>query len=119
VITTSNLALRFLLELSGLAALGYAGFQASQGPARWALALAAPVALGIFWAFVVAPNATNGLTPLTRELIGSLALLCAAGALALTGHPRLALALAALVVLNQILLIVLSSAESLSPAVSR
>lgn len=50
---STNLALRFLLELSGLAALAYAGFHATHGPARWALAIAAPVALAIFWALVV------------------------------------------------------------------
>lgn len=115
---TTNLALRFLLELSGMAAVGHAGFHATHGPARWVLAIAAPVALAVFWALVVAPKATNVLTPSTREIIGSLALVCAAGALALTGHPRLALVFGALVVLNQVLLAVLPEG-ALSPELAR
>jgi hypothetical protein len=33
MIVASNLVLRFLLELAGLAALGYVGFQVLDGPA--------------------------------------------------------------------------------------
>lgn len=106
VIATTNLALRFVLELAGLAALGFAGFQSSPGPARWLVAVGAPAALALFWAVVVAPGATNPLTPAVREVIGSVALLCAAGALALAGRPQLALGFAVLIVTNHVLLAV-------------
>ena len=107
MIATTNLALRFVLELAGVAALAAAGFQSFEGPARWLVAIAAPAALGLFWAFVVAPGATNPIAPSLREVVGSLALLCAAGALALAGHPRLALLFAVLIVTNNVLLAVM------------
>lgn len=107
MIATSNLALRFVLELAGLAALAYAGFQSFDDPVRWLTAVAVPLALAGFWAFVVAPNATNGLRPGVREILGSIALLCAAGALAASGEPRPAVLFAGLTVANHVLLAVL------------
>ena len=104
MIATANLALRFALELGGLAALASAGLQSSEGPARWLVAIGAPAALVLFWALVVAPGATNPIAPSVREVIGSLALLGAAGALALAGHPRLAGVFAVLIVINNVLL---------------
>lgn len=107
MIAALALALRFVLELAGLAAVGFAGFQGFQGPARWLAAIGAPAALGLFWAFVVAPGAANPIAPPVREVIGSLALLCAAGALALVGHPRPATVFAVLVVTNTVVLAVM------------
>lgn len=104
MIATLTLALRFVLELTGLAALAFAGLQAFQGPTRWLVAISGPAALSVFWAFVVAPGADNPIAPPLREVIGSLALLCAAGALALAGHPRLATVFAVLVITNTVLL---------------
>lgn len=104
MIATTNLALRFVLELAALAALAFAGFQGFDGPTRWLVAIAAPAALILLWAFVVAPGAANPIAPAVREVIGSLALLCAAGALALAGHPGPALVFALLIVTNQGLL---------------
>ena len=48
----ANLALRFLLELFGLAAVGYSGWQVAGGPLRWVAAILAPLALAAFWALV-------------------------------------------------------------------
>jgi hypothetical protein len=60
---TANLALRFVVELAGLASLAYWGSaQAQFGVGRVALAIAAPLALALVWAFLVAPNTTNGLS---------------------------------------------------------
>jgi len=101
------LALRFVLELTGLVACAVAGYNGVQGPARWLAAIAAAVALAVFWAFVVAPRAVNPIALPLREVIGSLALLCAAGALALAGHPGLATVFALLIVTNNVLLAVL------------
>ena len=106
MIATANLALRFVLELVGVFALAYAGFQAFDGPGRWLAAIGAPVALGVFWGLVVAPNAVNPLAPSLREIVGSVALLCTAGALALAGHPRLAVLLGVLIVANNVVLAV-------------
>ena len=107
MIATANLALRFVLELAGLAALAYAAFQSVDGPARWLAAIGAPILLGLLWAFVVAPGAANPIAAPLREIIGSIALLGAAGALALAGHTRPAVAFAVLIVANQVLLTVL------------
>lgn len=97
---TANLALRFFLELAGLAAAARVGFQLVDGTGRWVVVVAAPAAIAVFWALVVAPHAANGFSAATRELIGSGVLLLAAGALALVGHPRLALVFAGLIVAN-------------------
>ena len=107
MITTSNLALRFVLELVGLAALAYAGFHAFAGPLSWLAAVAAPMAMAVVWGLLIAPNATNPIALWLRELLGSALLLLAAGALALAGRPGLAAGFAALVVVNTVLLFVL------------
>ena len=102
-----NLALRFLLELAGLAALAYWGWQAADSlPLRLVYAVLAPLALAVVWALVVAPGADNPIPQQTRMLIGTLLLLVAAGALAAAGVPALAGALAVLVVVNQALLMI-------------
>ena len=108
--TAINLTLRFVLELAGLAAVAFASLQGFEGVARWLVAIGAPAALALFWAYVVAPGAANPLSPSLREVIGSLAPLCAAGALALAGHPRLAIVFAVLIVTNNLLLAVMRDA---------
>lgn len=105
MLTLTNLALRFALEIAGLAAAGYAANALVDGPLRWPATVAAPVALAVFWGLVVAPNATNGLAPHTREVIGSAALLVAAAAVALAGRPVPAAVLAGLVVANTVVLL--------------
>ena len=105
MLTTSNLALRFLLEHAGLTALAYAGHQSGEGATRWLAAIAAPLLLALFWAFVVAPNATNPIAPSIREVLGSVALLGAAVALAFSGQARLATVFGILVVVNNIFLV--------------
>ena len=107
MITTSNLAVRFALELAGLAALAYAGLLAVTGPLRWLAAIAAPLALTVPWGLLIAPHASNPLAPWLRELLGSAALLVTAGALALAGRPGVAAGFAVLVIVNQVLLVVL------------
>ena len=104
---TANLALRFIVELVGVGALAYSGFQASSdGLIRTALAIVAPLALIVVWAFVVAPNATNALSQPQRDVIGTALLVLVAMALAATGQPAAAIVLGAVVVLNWALLIV-------------
>ena len=119
MLAVSNLALRFLLELAGLAALGYVGFQLLDGPARWVTAVAAPSLLAVAWALVVAPNASNGLAPSVRERIGSALLLAVALCVAGAGQPQLATVFAALVLLNTVLLVTLGQAGPSGTAVAR
>jgi len=110
MLAVSNLVLRFLLELAGLAALGYVGFQLFDSPFRWVTAVAAPSVLGVIWGLVVAPNASNGLAPSVRTLIGSGLLLTVALGLALAGQPQPATVFAALVLMNTVLVVVLGQA---------
>lgn len=97
----ANLTLRFLTELAGIAAVGYAGFQvAGPLPLRAAAGVGAAVALIVTWAMVVAPNTANGLAQAQKDVIGTGLLLLAAVALAVAGHVRLAIVFAVIVVAN-------------------
>lgn len=103
----ANLALRFVIELIGVGAFAYWGWQTgSAGLGRIALAIGAPVAFIVVWAIVVAPNATNALAQPQRDIIGTALLLLAAGALAAAGQPAAGVVFGAVVLLNWVLLIV-------------
>jgi Protein of unknown function (DUF2568) len=53
-----NLATRFfVVELGGLAAAAYWGWEATSGPGRWYLAVAAPVAFIAVWGLLLSPKA--------------------------------------------------------------
>jgi hypothetical protein len=106
--TIAALAARFITELAGIAAVGYAGFQlAAPMPLRAIAAVGGPLALVITWGMVVAPNAASGLTQPQKDLVGSGLLLLAAAVLALAGQLRLAIAFAVVVIASTALLIVL------------
>ena len=103
-----NAAARFALELAGIAAVGYWGYQAiDTAPARFVLAAAGVVALVVTWGVVIAPNASNAIPPRSRTVIGSGVLLLAAGALAVSGQAPLAATFGAAIILNTVLLFVL------------
>lgn len=101
------LATRFLAELAGVVALGYWGFASFAMPWRVVAGLGAPVHLVVAWALVVAPNADNPFPGRVRELIGTALLVGTGVALAAAGQPLAGLVLAAVVILDQALLIVL------------
>jgi hypothetical protein len=101
----ANLTLRFLTELAGIAAIGYAGFQiGAPMPLRAVAGIGGALALILTWALVVAPNTVNGLTQPQKDLIGTGLLLLAAVALGLAGQLRLAIAFAIIVIGNTALL---------------
>ncbi|MGH2446338.1 MAG: YrdB family protein [Candidatus Limnocylindria bacterium] len=104
---TSNLTLRFLLELAGIGAVAYAGFQV---PGSWliraAAGIGAPLALIVVWGQVVAPNTANGLSQGQKDVIGTLLLLAAAAVLGLAGQRRLAIGFGVVVLANAVLLFV-------------
>ena len=103
----ANLTLRFLTELAGIAAVGYAGFQvATPMPLRAAAGIGAALALIVTWAMVAAPKTQNGLAQPQKDLIGTGLLLLAAVALALAGQVQLAVLFALIVVANTGLLFV-------------
>jgi Protein of unknown function (DUF2568) len=107
LMASANLVLRFALELAGVAALAYYGFNAPlAAPLRWIAAIGIPVAFVAIWALVVAPNTMNGLTQAQKDVIGTVLLLAAAGALALAGQQSLAVGFAIAIIVNAILLFV-------------
>ena len=110
--TTVNLAIRFLLELAGLGAVAYWGYQTPSSQAgRIALAVAAPVAIGFVWARVAAPRASNSLGQRTRMVVGSVVLIACDLALLTVGQVRLGIVLAAAVTLNTLILLALGAPE--------
>jgi Protein of unknown function (DUF2568) len=53
-----NLGVRFfVVELGGLAAAAYWGWEATSGPGRWYLAVAAPAAFVLVWGLFISPRA--------------------------------------------------------------
>ena len=103
-----NLALRFLLELCMLAAVGYWGFKTQS---TWVLkilfGIGLPLLIAILWGTFLAPKATrplHGASFLTLELV-----LFSSGAFALfaAGKPTLGWAYTIAVIVNKILLAVL------------
>lgn len=104
----ANLALRFILEVLGIAALAYSGFQVpSSSLIRAVAGIGAPLALIIVWAMVVAPNTANGLSQAQKDVIGTVLLLVAAIALGFAGQLQLAVAFGIVVVVNAVLLILI------------
>lgn len=102
----ANLALRFVLELCALAALGYWGATA-RGPTavRVALAVGAPLLMAAVWGTLIAPKAPIVLPSVVRMLLGLAVFGVAAVALSARGQGRLATLFLALAVLNVILML--------------
>ncbi|MDM5247768.1 YrdB family protein [Lysinibacillus sp. G4S2] len=100
-----NLALRFLLEICVLMALGYWGLQTGKGIFfKLLLGIGAPVLVAIIWGTFGSPKAAipaDGILHIMLELgIFSLAVI----ALYATGRTQLAYVFAILIIINQILL---------------
>jgi hypothetical protein len=111
MIKMANLALRFVLELCALAALGYWGWQIGQStPVKLFVGIGAPLVAAVVWGLFIAPRATMPV-PTWLWLLLQLAIFgLAAAGLAVTGHRSLAVALALAVVVNGALLHVWRSA---------
>ncbi len=104
--TTANLALRFIVELAAVGAVGYWGFtHTGLGLGRIVLGIGAPLALIIVWSLVIAPDAANPLSQPQRDVIGTALLVLAAGAVAAAGYPTAAVVFGAVVVVNWIALV--------------
>jgi hypothetical protein len=94
-----NLALRLVLELCILAALAYGGWTVTPFPVCYIVGLALPIAAGYAWATFRVPN-DGGAPRVTvsgraRLAIEAVLFAAAVALLAAAGHPRLALAFAA------------------------
>lgn len=102
-----NLAVRFLLELCVLVALGYWGFQSQPGwLGKIAFGIGAPLLAAVVWGMFVAPKATYHLPG--RVILGLEVIVFGAGVAALvaTQHTTLAWSLGVLYVVNRLLLFI-------------
>jgi len=105
ILKASNLALRFLLELCALAALGYWGVRTGQGLAlKVALGAGAPLLLAIVWGILVAPRSAVILPRPVVFTLGFVLLELSALALAAAGQGQFALVYAVVIALNAALI---------------
>ena len=105
LIKGANLALRFLLELVALAALGYWGFKSGNGAlAKAGLGLGAPLVAAVVWGTFLSPQAPVQLPGLLALILQALVFGLAAASLVATGHRTLALVFVVLVVINALLM---------------
>jgi hypothetical protein len=107
IILGANIALRFLLELWILAALGYWGFQTGRGTIiRISLGLGAPLLAAVFWGVFIAPGSDMQVSEPLRLALEVVVFGSAAAVLYATNHARLAWALVAIGVINRFLMYV-------------
>jgi len=103
-LAAANLALKFLLELAAIAAFAYWGASTGDSVVSVLLAVAAPAVAVVLWGTLAAPKATRRLADAARVPFELAVFALAAAALAAAGNAALALAFAALVVVNAALL---------------
>ncbi|MCC6615095.1 MAG: YrdB family protein [Anaerolineae bacterium] len=100
-----NLALRFLLEICLLIALGYWGFSTqSEIVPKILLGIGAPLIAAIVWGVLLAPASNRRLADPLRLLAEIVIFAVGALALAAAGQPRLAVIFAVVALVNMILL---------------
>jgi hypothetical protein len=103
-VRAANLGLKFLLELCAIAALGYAGARLFDGVGSLVAAVLLPVAAIVVWGRWCAPRASRRLPTPARIPLEMGVFACAVVGLALAGPLVLAIVLAAVMVVNAILL---------------
>ena len=96
----ANYGLRFMLELSVLAALGYWGFVKFDGAVQWLFGLGAPLIAASVWGTFVAPKASRPTVDPVRLLLEVAVFGSGVAALLAAGSTALALVFAALVVVH-------------------
>jgi hypothetical protein len=107
VLHAGNLALRFFLELSALAATAYWGATAATGHiGQLALALALPSLVAVLWALFISPKARIPSGPFGRAFLGLIVFLLATAALWSRGRTALAMIYGSLAVISSVLIFV-------------
>jgi hypothetical protein len=104
---TANAWARLALELCALAALAYWGFSTGEGAGRFLLGLGVPVLVVLAWGTFGSPGAPLRAAAPIRLLLLAVIFGWAAAGLWQTGHPVLAVLLAAAALVNTVLLRVL------------
>lgn len=111
--TQINLAIRFVVELLAVGLFAYWAWTVTgPGLVGWVSAALAASAFVVVWGLFLAPTADRGLSRTQKDLLGTVVLLVAGGALAATGQAALAGAYAVVVLVNAVLLFVLRDAVS-------
>ena len=88
-----NLGVRFfVVELGGLAAATYCGWEATSGAGRWYLAVAAPASFVVVWGLFISPRARVEVSKHLALAIELVLLGLVALALAVTGPASLSIA---------------------------
>ena len=100
MVRPANDVLRFILELSALAAVAYWGWSEHGGVWRWVLVAAAPLAIALVWGQWVAPKARARVGDPWKLLLEVLVFGSAVAALAAADQRTLAIVLAGLTVLH-------------------
>ncbi|MRR31350.1 DUF2568 domain-containing protein [bacterium] len=101
-----NNGVSFLLELTALAAFGYWGFHTGRSDLmKWVLGIGAPLVMIVFWALFMAPRSSNRLNATAGIIVSSVIFLLAAATLYFSGVHELAVILAVVVVVNQVLVV--------------
>ena len=101
-----NLAVRFLLELCLLAAVGYWGFKTGSGwTLKILLGIGLPVLIAVVWGLFVAPRALYPLSSTSKLLLGLILLGSGAVALFASGKADLGWIYTLVLVVNEVLLI--------------
>jgi Protein of unknown function (DUF2568) len=104
MLKTSNLALKFLLELAAFAALAYWGTTVGEGDTPILVAIAAPALATALWARYAAPRSAHRLPRSARVPFELAVFALAAGALLAAGSAWAAAVFAALAGANAALL---------------
>jgi Protein of unknown function (DUF2568) len=112
----ANDGLRFLLELSALAALAYWGFAEFGGVVQWVVGLGAPLLAAAVWGAFVAPKASRPTVDPIRLFLEVVVFGSGVAALFAAERTALALVFAALVVVHLALTFVLGQRPARRPA---
>jgi hypothetical protein len=107
IIKSANVALRFLLELCALAALGYWGFKTGKGPImKTVLGIGAPLLTAVVWATFGSPGASFPLSGPLHLIMELFVFGLPAVALYAAGRPALAGTFGLVVLINRLLMYV-------------
>jgi Protein of unknown function (DUF2568) len=107
VIKSANLALRFILELCALGALGYWGYRTGSGLLlKIVLTVGAPLLAAVVWGAFIAPKASVPVPIWLWLVLQALIFGLATAGLIATGHQALAVAFVLAVLINGALMYV-------------
>jgi Protein of unknown function (DUF2568) len=105
ILQNLNLAVRFLLEICALAAVGYWGFHTGNGMMKWVLGIGAPILIAMIWGVFGSPKAMIKVPMTLHIFIEIIVFGIPAIALFVAGKHQLAWIYGILVVLNRLLMV--------------